>query len=135
MGNVTKDPWVNEAKTFAAFDLAISCERFVSKGNYEKYTIFKRCLFHGYTVKLVERFVAKGKCILVEGKLGISVRKDRETGENREEEVIEGDNLSIVDKGSRNGGGHQTRTDYTDDMPYAETAGQAGMGNDGDLPF
>lgn len=98
LGNITKDPVVNETKSgmlVANFSLAINS---VSKG--EKETLFVNCTAFNKTAEIMEKYVKKGMPLAVRGRLRPNEYENKE-GVSVREFVVFVDEIFLIKTGEK----------------------------------
>lgn len=113
LGNVGKDPEIrktNGGDAVANFILATS-EKYTSNGQKVEKTEWHDIVCFRKSAEIVEKYVKKGRTVLVEGK----IRTEKYTSRNGEAKYttrIYADNITLVSDGKK----HEEE-EYTDDMP------------------
>ena len=128
MGNLTRDPAVKQISTgtsVAEFSLAINRKWFDKSTNAAK----EECTFvdvaaWGKLAEIAEKYLAKGRLVLIEGRLHLETWTDKESQQKRSKMKVIAENLTLL--GSKPDGGHE----------HSEPAGESHSASDGDeIPF
>ncbi len=128
LGNLTRDIELRTTPSGTRVcDIALAVNERVKKGQeWVDETTFVDITAWGKTAELLERFGAKGKPLLVEGKLKLDRWVDKQSGQNRQKLKVTADALTFLDGagGSRGGmGGGSSQMNQSapqDDMPYSQ---------------
>jgi len=107
LGNLTRDPQVKyTAGGMAVTDIGLAVNhRSLDKqsNTWKENTTFVEVTLFGRTAEVAGEYLAKGKQVLIEGRLQLDTWDDRETGKKRQKLYVVGDKLEML--GSRNDGG------------------------------
>ena len=107
MGNLTRDPEVRYTPggtAVADIGLAVNRQWFDKNANERKEEVtFLEVTLWGRTAEIAGEYLAKGRPVLIEGRLQMDSWQDRETGKNRYKLKVVGENMTML--GSRNDGG------------------------------
>lgn len=100
-GNLTRDPqlrFLANERCVASFGLANS-RRYKSGNETKEETLFLDCEAWGQTGEHIGKFFAKGKPIIVEGRLRMDTWTDKESGKPRSKPVLVVDRFHFVPDG------------------------------------
>ena len=107
VGNLTRDPQVKYTTggtAVAELGLAVSRQWFDKQSNTKKEeTTFVDVTLWGRTAEIAGEYLAKGRPVLIEGRLQLDTWDDRETGQKRSKLKVVGENMTML--GSRGDGG------------------------------
>jgi len=155
VGNLTRDPQVKYTTGGTAvteIGLAVSRQWFDKQANTKKEeTTFVDVTLWGRTAEIAGEYLAKGRPVLIEGRLQLDSWDDRETGQKRSKLRVVGENMTMLGSrgdgpsggggggGPRNSGGPRGADAPSSEPPadfgnYDEPSSGGGMGSD-DIPF
>lgn len=107
VGNLTRDPQVKYTTGGTAvteLGLAVSRQWFDKQSNSRKEeTTFVDVTLWGRQAEVAGEYLAKGRPVLIEGRLQLDTWDDRETGQKRSKLRVVGENMTML--GSRGDGG------------------------------
>ena len=107
VGNLTRDPQVKYTTGGTAvteIGLAVSRQWFDKQSNSRKEeTTFVDVTLWGRTAEVAGEYLAKGRPVLIEGRLQLDTWDDRESGQKRSKLRVVGENMTML--GSRGDGG------------------------------
>jgi len=107
LGNLTRDPQVKYTTggtAVAEVGLAVNRTWFDKQSNSKKEeTTFVDVTLWGRTAEIAGEYLAKGRSVLIEGRLQLDTWDDRETGQKRSKMRVVGENMTML--GGRNDGG------------------------------
>src|SRR3982751_1306271 len=106
LGNLTRDPEVRYTpKGTAVTELGMAVNRVYTAENGEKReeTTFVDVTLWGRTAEIAGEYLAKGRPVLIEGRLQTDSWDDKETGKKRTRLTVVGENMTML--GSRGEGG------------------------------
>jgi single-strand DNA-binding protein len=107
VGNLTRDPQVKYTTGGTAvteIGLAVSRQWFDKTTNSKKEeTTFVDVTLWGRTAEIAGEYLAKGRPVLIEGRLQLDTWDDRESGQKRSKLRVVGENMTML--GSRGDGG------------------------------
>lgn len=107
VGNLTRDPQVKYTTGGTAvteLGLAVSRQWFDKQSNQKKEeTTFVDVTLWGRTAEVAGEYLAKGRPVLIEGRLQLDSWDDKETGQKRSKLRVVGENMTML--GSRQDGG------------------------------
>lgn len=107
VGNLTRDPQVKYTTggtAVAELGLAVSRQWFDKQSNSKKEeTTFVDVTLWGRTAEVAGEYLAKGRPVLIEGRLQLDTWEDRETKQKRSKLRVVGENMTML--GSRGDGG------------------------------
>ncbi len=131
MGNLTRDPqvrYIPSGTAVAELGLAINRTWFDKSANQKKEDVtFVDVTVWGRQAEIAGEYLAKGRSVLIEGRLQLDTWQDKETGQNRSKLKVVCENMTMV--GGRNdgnsgggggGGGYQQR-------PQSNSSGPSGQ--------
>lgn len=132
VGNLTRDPEVKYTPGGAAvceLGLAVSRQWFDKSSNQKKEeTTFVDCTAWGRTAEIAGEYLAKGRPVLIEGRLHMESWDDKQTGQKRSKLKVVVETLQLL--GSNTGGGQRQAA------PATEPQADAGPPVGGDeIPF
>eukprot|EP00475_Leptophrys_vorax_P033803 TRINITY_DN53749_c1_g1_i2.p2 TRINITY_DN53749_c1_g1~~TRINITY_DN53749_c1_g1_i2.p2 ORF type:complete len:135 (-),score=10.74 TRINITY_DN53749_c1_g1_i2:24-428(-) len=109
VGNLTRDPQVKYTTGGTAvteIGLAVSRQWFDKQSNQRKEeTTFVDVTLWGRTAEIAGEYLAKGRPVLIEGRLQLDSWDDRETGQKRSKLRVVGENMTMLGSRSDGGGG------------------------------
>ena len=109
VGNLTRDPQVKYTTggtAVAELGMAVSRQWFDKQTNTKKEeTTFVDVTLWGRTAEVAGEYLAKGKQVLIEGRLQLDTWDDRETGLKRSKLKVVGENMTMLGSRSDGGGG------------------------------
>lgn len=114
LGNLTRDPQVKYTTGGTAvteIGLAVN-RRWLDKqsNQWKEETTFVDVTLWGRTAEIAGEYLAKGRPVLIEGRLQLDSWDDRETGQKRSKLRVVGENMTMLggkgDGGSGGGGGY-----------------------------
>lgn len=118
MGNLTRDPETKQvgSGSVTEFGLAINTSYYSKAAEERREDVcYIDVSFWGPRGEAVQKYLAKGDPIHVEGRLAFRTWEDRESGAKRSKHSLVGDNFTFVGKressGERQGGSH-------DEVPF-----------------
>ena len=115
MGRLTRDPelrYTQSQTPVASFTLAVDRD-FSSRDGGEKQTDFIDCVAWRQTAEFVSKYFAKGRMVVVSGRLQIRDWTDRDGGKRRSAEVV-ADNVYFGEGRRENGdAGSETRSSFS----------------------
>ena len=103
MGNLAKDPDVKtipSGQTVANITVAVGREWKDKSGEKQSHTDFVQCQAWGKLADIVGQYAAKGKPVLVEGRLSVRDFDDAKTGQHRWVTEVVLDNLTLLPGGN-----------------------------------
>ena len=134
MGNLTRDVQVRYTPSGSAVaELGLAVNRDYKNGNGEKVaeTTFVDVTVWGRTAEIAGEYLAKGRSVMIEGRLTTDQWEDKQSGQKRSKTKVVCENMTMIG-GKGNGGQSQPQTQSTEPAPsYApgETF------DDSDVPF
>lgn len=109
VGNLTRDPQVKYTTggtAVAELGLAVSRQWFDKQTNSKKEeTTFVDVTLWGRTAEVAGEYLAKGRPVLIEGRLQLDTWEDRETKQKRSKLRVVGENMTMLGSRSEGGGG------------------------------
>ena len=107
VGNLTRDPEVRYIPSGTAvcdISLAVNSQWTDRKTNERKEEVtFVEVTLWGRTAEIAGEYLAKGRPVLIEGRLSLDSWEDKETGQKRQKLKVVADGMQLL--GSRDGGG------------------------------
>lgn len=109
VGNLTRDPQVKYTTGGTAvteIGLAVNRQWFDKQTNSKKdETTFVDVTLWGRTAEIAGEYLAKGRPVLIEGRLQLDTWDDRETGQKRSKLRVVGENMTMLGSRGEGGGG------------------------------
>lgn len=109
VGNLTRDPQVKYTTGGTAvteIGLAVSRQWFDKQSNSRKEeTTFVDVTLWGRTAEVAGEYLAKGRPVLIEGRLQLDTWDDRESGQKRSKLRVIGENMTMLGSRGDSGGG------------------------------
>src|SRR5437762_1586264 len=108
IGNLTRDVEMRHTagnQAVAKIGLATNRRWKTPEGETREETMFIDCEAWGKTAEFVAQYFAKGRPILIEGRLKLDQWEDKETKAKRSKHVVVVENCSFVDSKPGGGGG------------------------------
>ncbi len=144
VGNLTRDPEVRYIPSGTAvcdISLAVNSQWTDRKTNERKEEVtFVEVTLWGRTAEIAGEYLAKGRPVLIEGRLSLDSWEDKETGQKRSKLKVVADGLQLLgsrDSGSggaaNTGGGANTASRGTARPASATSKPPAGGGNSGSV--
>ena len=135
MGNITRDPDVRYTPSGSAvteLGLAVNRSWFDKQSNSKKEeTTFVDVTVWGKTAEIAGEYLAKGRSVLIEGRLQMDQWDDRETGKKRSKLKVVCENMTMV--GGRSNGGQAPQ--QQDQTPSYAPPTDGALFDDSDIPF
>ena len=107
VGNLTRDPQVRYTPAgMAVADVGLAVNRtwFDKQANQKKEEVtFVDVTLWGRTAEIAGEYLAKGRQVLIEGRLKLDQWDDKQTGQKRSRLTVVGEEMTML--GSREGGG------------------------------
>lgn len=146
MGNLTRDPEARQTQsgtTVVNAGVAVNERMPDGQGGWKEEASFFDIVLFGKRGEAFERYMKKGRPVLIEGKLRQSRWQDRETGQNRSKIEVIADNWEFVggrEDGAGGPGGGPPREAHagsssSPDFPARSDFGGGGGGLPDDVPF
>ncbi len=110
MGNLTRDPEIRYTpKGSAVTEIAIAVNRYFSSESGEKReeTTFVDVVLWGRTAEIASQYLAKGRPVLIEGRLQLDTWEDKQTGQKRSRMRVVGESMQLIGAKPGQGGEHQ----------------------------
>ena len=124
-GNLTRDADVRQTTNgtlVANFGVAVNDRRKNPQtGQWEDYPNFIDCALFGQRAEALQRYLAKGAKVAIEGKLRYSAWEDRNTGQRRSKIEIVVDDIDFIGQRQGDGGGYQQAQPRQQAQPTAPT--------------
>ncbi len=109
MGNLTRDPEVRYTTSGTAVTevgLAVNRTWFDKQANERREEVtFVDVTLWGRTAEVAGEYLAKGRGVLIEGRLQLDQWDDKETGQKRSKLKVVGDSMTMLPSGGGGGGG------------------------------
>lgn len=147
MGNITRDIELRHTsgnQAVATIGIAVNRRWRTPEGEQREETTFVDCDAWGKTAEMIKQYFAKGRPILIEGRLKLDTWQDKESGANRSKLKVVIENFYFVDgkSGGGAGGGGGGEESAPASRPPARSGARAGssqpaaepIGED-DIPF
>ena len=107
MGNLTRDPQVRYLSSGTAvteLGLAVNRSWYDKQSQQRKEEVtFVDVTLWGRQAEVAGEYLAKGRSVLIEGRLQLDTWQDKDSGQNRSKLKVVGENMTMV--GGRDGGG------------------------------
>lgn len=142
VGNLTRDPevrYIPSGTAVCELGLAVNRTWFDKQSNSRKEdTTFVDVTLWGRTAEVAGEYLAKGRSVLIEGRLQLDTWDDKETGKKRSKLKVVGEQMTMLggrgDTGGGGGGPGGGRTSAPAQDP-AEAFYDSDDGGGGDVPF
>lgn len=110
VGNLTRDPevrYIPSGTAVCELGLAVNRTWFDKQSNSRKEdTTFVDVTLWGRTAEIAGEYLAKGRSVLIEGRLQLDTWDDKETGKKRSKLKVVGEQMTMLGgRGDSNGGG------------------------------
>ena len=109
MGNLTRDPqvrYIPSGTAVAEIGLAVNRTWFDKQSNSRKEEVtFVDVTLWGRTAEIAGEYLAKGRAVLIEGRLHLDTWQDKESGQNRSKLKVIGEQMTMVGGRGEGGGG------------------------------
>ena len=109
VGNLTRDPQVRytpSGMAVADVGLAVNHTWFHKQSNQKKEEVtFVDVTLWGRTVEIAGEYLAKGRQVLIEGRLKLDQWDDKQTGQKRSKLTVVGENMTMLGSRQEGGGG------------------------------
>ena len=132
MGNLTRDPETRVTPggmTICKLGIAVNRVYTTQDGERKEDVTFVDCDAFGKPAETIARYMAKGRGILIEGRLRLDQWEDKQSGQPRSRLGVVVENFQFVGgRGDDAGGGSGGEGGYEDRSPPARTAPQARSG-------
>lgn len=141
MGNITRDIELRHTQNNQAVTtvgIAVNRRWRTPEGEQREEVTFVDCDAWGKTAELIAQYFAKGRPILIEGRLKLDSWQDKESGQNRSKLKVVIENFYFVD--SKGGGGGEGAAPRPGARPAPRGQQPAPVGDgpamaDDDIPF
>lgn len=132
VGNLTRDVDVRFTPGGSAvceIGLAVNRSWFDKNSNSRKEEVtFVDVTLWGRTAEVARDYLAKGRSVLIEGRLQLDQWDDRETGQKRSKLKVVGENMTMLGSGNGgNGGGQSQQNQQYNQQQYQQPAGNDGF--------
>jgi single-strand DNA-binding protein len=144
VGNLTRDPevrYIPSGKAVCELGLAVNRTWFDKASNSRKEdTTFVDVTLWDRTAEIAGEYLAKGRSVLIEGRLQLDTWDDKETGKKRSKLRVVGEQMTMLggrgdgNTGGGGGGGGAARSSAPAQDP-AESYYDSDDGGGGDVPF
>jgi len=134
MGNLAKDPDVRytpSKQKVARITVAVGRQWKSKTGEIQNHTDFIQVVAWAFSADICEKYLRKGRPVLVEGRLSVRDFDDARTGQHRWVTEVVADNLILMPGGKREGG--SAGPGGGDDFPPED--GPSGPGGPDMAPF
>lgn len=142
IGNLTRDVEMRHTPSNQAVaKLGLACNRRwrTPDGEQREETMFVDCEAWGKTAEFISQYFAKGRPILIEGRLKLDQWEDKETKAKRSKHVVVIENAQFVDSkpggGGGGGGGDEAPAPRVQTRSNSAPAAAAPTMGDDDIPF
>ncbi|MDB6078664.1 MAG: ssb [Akkermansiaceae bacterium] len=151
LGNLTRDPDVRYTpKGTAVGDLGLAVNRRIQdgRGNWTDEATFVDVTVWGATAENAQKFLTKGRSVLVEGRLSVESWTDKQSGQKRSRLKVTAETLQFLpdaksretSERARQPGGPGPAHAYTaDSLDYPENRSESGPSDyqeeESDIPF
>lgn len=135
-GNLTRDVQIRflaNERCVASFGIANS-RKFKSGGETREETVFLDCEAWGETAERIGKFFAKGKPVILEGRLKQETWIDKKDGTKRSKLLLSVKEFHFVPDGKRDHAASDTTADAGETAP-ARAPAPAATGDDDEPPF
>lgn len=109
VGNLTRDPQVRytpSGMAVADVGLAVNHSWFDKQSNQKKEEVtFVDVTLWGRTAEIAGEYLAKGRQVLIEGRLKLDQWDDKQTGQKRSKLTVVGENMTMLGSRQEGGGG------------------------------
>lgn len=132
VGNLTRDPELRhtaQGAAVASFSIAVNRSFKGSDGDWKKEVSFFNIVVWGKAGENCAKFLAKGRPVLVEGRLA-NRSYETQDGQKRNITEIVADNVQFLGTGNRDEGGYQNQ-----DNPTYDGNEPGDYGHDDSVPF
>lgn len=122
MGNLTRDPEVRttpSGQSVANFSLAVNRTWKGNDGQQQEAVSYIDCVAWGKAGEIIAQYLAKGRPVLVSGRLDQRSWEDKETGGKRSKVEVVVEDFNFVDSGG--GGNSQSSGDFDAPRPTSST--------------
>lgn len=137
VGNLTRDPDVRYTPGGSAvveIGLAVNRKWFNKNTNQnEEEVTFVDVTLWGRTAEVVGEYLAKGRSVLIEGRLQLDQWDDKESGQKRSKLKVVGENMTMLGSGGNGNGqqGQQQNNQQQNNQQYQQPAGNGGADQSG----
>ncbi|MCA8986946.1 MAG: single-stranded DNA-binding protein [Planctomycetaceae bacterium] len=155
IGNLTRDPQVRYTSGGTAVcevGLAVNRQWFDKQSNQKKEdTTFVDVTLWGRQAEVAGEYLAKGRSVMIEGRLQLDTWEDKQSGEKRSKLRVVGETMQLLGGRGEGGGGNsgggyggggykggskpQSSPSRDDDMPPSPVDSFYDSGPDDDVPF
>lgn len=143
VGNLTRDPevrYIPSGTAVCELGLAVNRTWYDKQSNSRKEdTTFVDVTLWGRTAEVAGEYLAKGRSVLIEGRLQMDTWDDKETGKKRSKLKVVGEQMTMLggrgEGGGGGGGGGRSAAAPTQDPAEAFYESGGGGGGDSDVPF
>lgn len=155
VGNLTRDPQVRytpSGMAVADVGLAVNHTWFDKQSNQRKEEVtFVDVTLWGRTAEIAGEYLAKGRQVLIEGRLKLDQWDDKQTGQKRSKLCVVGENMTMLGNRQEGGGGggrnpsgspssQMTESDsaggyYNQEVPEPPGGFEPAQAGGGDVPF
>ena len=137
MGNLTRDPevrYTTSGMAIANFGIAINRRRRDQDGNQKEEVTFIEISAFDKQAEVIEKYLHKGRSILLEGRLKFDQWDDKNTGQKRSKLSVVLDRFEFVGGGQDEGGSPAQQQSAPPPSQATEGPPADGPGDD-DVPF
>ncbi len=111
IGNLTADPEIRHTKSgspVAQMRLALNRRQSSANGEKKEETTFIDVVLWDRQAELAQRYLAKGRSVLIEGRLQQETWTDKQTGQNRSKIRVVGERLEFMGARQEEQGARET---------------------------
>jgi single-strand DNA-binding protein len=141
LGNVTRDievKYTTGGTAVAEIGMAVNRTWFDKNANQKKEEVtFIDVTLWGRTAEVAGEYLAKGRPVLIEGRLQLDTWDDRDTGKKRSKLKVVGESMQLLGGGKRDGDQTPSNQNYGEESqdPTFPSDVAGGTLNDSDVPF
>jgi single-strand DNA-binding protein len=141
MGNLTRDPevkYISSGKAVTELGLAVNHTWFDKATNEKKEEVtFVDVTLWGRQAEVAGEYLAKGRGVLIEGRLQLDTWEDRETKQKRSKLRVVGEQMTMLPSGGGGGGGgsRQARSSSSSSLSHDDEPSYGSPVPEDDVPF
>lgn len=138
MGNLTRDPQVKQIASGSVAEIGLAVNRtwFDKATNQKKEEVtFVDVTLWGRDAEVAGEYLAKGRSVLIEGRLSLDTWDDKATGQKRSKLKVTGERMVMVGGKGEATGAPQAEADLASASAAFGGTPVAGQGSDPDVPF
>ena len=130
MGNLAKDPDIRTTQSnqkVARMTIAVGKQwKDKQTGEAKSHTDFINVSAWGYTADICEKYLSKGKPVLIEGRISVRDYDDEKTGKHVWITEVIAENVTLLGGGQNSGQGNTEPQSRADTAPRAEASADMG---------